>query len=263
MFSHISSSRTPATIALVATNVFAFFFVATTHSDGLLRWFGFFDPLFIARPWAFVTWPFVGAYHPINLLFGCLWALMVCGSLERSWGTRTFLGFFAAVSALTAFTLFIGGRLIGPPAGLDGLLVGVAAPTMAWCAINRYEKISFWGFPVPAPLIAIFVAVLVWFEEGSPLRGLFALSGCAAGWWWGLSGRFAYRGYTENRSPFDRFKKRQQPGLRLVDLENDIRASIFQSILDRLNPIRMYRSWRTRREVEKLFKRSGTDQHDR
>jgi hypothetical protein len=251
---------TPATIVLVATNVVAFFAIASTHSTALIEWFGFLDPHFITRPWTFLTWPFVGAYHPINLLFASLWALTVCGSLERSWGTRHFLAFMAAVSALTALTLLIGGRILDLPANLYGLWVGIAAPTMAWCAINRFEKMCFWGFPIPAPLIAIFVVVLVWFEQGTPLRGLFALSGCAVGWWYGMNGRFAYRGYAQNRSPFDRF--REKPGLRLVDLENDVRPG--GSVFDRINPWRIYRSWRVRREVEKLMRRgTGTDNRDR
>jgi hypothetical protein len=263
MFGHISKSRTPATIALVATNVIAFFFIASTHSVALLTWLGFTDPLWLTRPWTFVTWPLVGMYHPVNLLFGSMWALVVCGSLERSWGTKLFLAFMAAVSALTALTLLIGGRLLDSPAVLSGLLIGVAAPTAAWCAVNRFQKICFWGFPIPSPLIALFVAILVWFEQGTPLRGLFALSGMAVGWYYGMYGRFLYRGYARNpASPFDRFSTKQKPALRMVDIENDIRPGA--PMLDRYNPMRMYRSWRTRRAVEKLIRRgSGTDPRDR
>lgn len=261
MFSHVSASRTPATIALVVSNVVAFFAIEVTHSPALIAWFGFTDSGFLTKPWTFVTWPFVGAYHPFNLLFAAIWALTVCGSLERSWGTRSFLGFFAGTSALTAATVLIGERILNQPAPLFGLWVGVAAPTAAWCAINRFQRVSIWGIPVPAPLIAVFVAVLVWYEQGTPLRGLFALSGTAAGWWWGMNGRFAYRGYARTPSPFERFR-RQKPGLRLIDLENDVRPGA--PFFDRLNPMRWYRSWRTRREVEKLLRRSsGTDPRDR
>lgn len=262
IFGHLSTSRTPATLLLVASNVVAFFFFATIHSVTLLLWLGFVDPQWLSHPWTLVTWPLLNAYHPINLIFLSLWALTVCGSLERSWGTRTFVSFMAATAALTALTLFIGGRLVGPPVFLSGLLVAVAAPTVAWCAINRYQKVCFWGFPIPSPLIALFVVVMVWYDEGSPIRGLFALSGCAAGWWYGLYGRFAYRGYARNPSPFDRFRQEQKPGLRLVDVENDIRPGA--PIFDRINPVRIYRSWRMKKEVEKLFRRgTGTDPKDR
>jgi hypothetical protein len=256
-------SYTPATIVLLVTNIVVFFLQGTEAGVSLIRFFGFSAQGWLSKPWTLVTWPLVGLYEPFSLLFTGLLFYWVCSSLERSWSTRVFVGFLAAMAAITAIGLAIGARIMGADTLLAGLLVASGPPAVAWSAINRFEKVNLYGvIPVPAPAIGIFMTVVVWFYGGggSPLLGLFALGGCAAAYWYAMHGRYAYRGYSENRSPFDRFKK-QQPGLRLVDLENDVRPNA--PIFDRFNPMRWYRSWRTRREVEKLFKRSGTDPRDR
>ena len=84
----------PATMALVAINVMAFFTGAVVQVNNPFRYLVFTTTAWPERFWTLFTWPLVGGGHPIWLLFACAWAYWVCGSLERSWGTRTFLAFF-------------------------------------------------------------------------------------------------------------------------------------------------------------------------
>src|SRR5438874_5790441 len=187
----------PVTMTLIAANVISWFSGATLQGrDPFHTWLMFFTPAMPERFWTIVTWPLVGAGHPINVLFACLWAWWACGSLERSWGSRAFAAFFAAVSAITALTLWMGARMLGSGGFLAGLWMGVAAPTVAWCTINRREVVNLYGMiPIPAPFIGWLAVVLVWYEVGPPLLGLFALSGCAAAYWYAMNGRYLYQGY--------------------------------------------------------------------
>lgn len=246
----------PVTMALIAINVISWFSAATLHgNDPFTNWLAFLSPAFPERFWTIVTWPLVGAGHPINLLFACLWAWWVCGSLERSWGSNTFALFFAAVSALMALSVAIGTRLLGLPALLMGLWMAVAAPTVAWCAINRREVVNFWGMlPVPAPFVGVLAVVLVWYEVGPPLLGLFALSGCAAAYWYAMNGRYLYQGYARRGRPWDRPASSSRgpsggPNLHLREFDRESSGGF--------SPLKWYRDRQQRRKLEKLFKESG------
>jgi hypothetical protein len=256
-------SYTPATIVLLVTNIVSFFMQSTEAGAKLLDWLTFNNFTWTSRPWTLVTWPVVGAYEPFYLLFTGLLFYWVCSSLERSWGTRSFLAFLACTALFTSVGLLVGAKVLGTMAGLAGMLVASGPPAVAWSTINRFEKVNLYGvIPIPAPAVGVFMTVVVWYYgggAGKPLLGLFALGGCIAAYYYASQGRYAYRGYAENRSPLNRSK--EKPGLRLVDLENDVRPG--GSIFDRFNPWRMYRSWRVRREVEKLMRRgSGGDPRD-
>jgi hypothetical protein len=181
---------------------------------------------------------------------------MVCGSLERSWSTRSFAALFCASTALTALCVLLGGMLLHMPVGLSGLWIALASPTVAWCAINRREEISLYMvLKIPAPFLAVLTMVFVWFEVGPPLLGLFALIPCAVAYWYTTQGRYAFQGY-----PSSRDRPRQavgRPALRLHDFERE------EPVKRGASPTSWFRAWQEKRKLEKLWKRSFGDNDDR
>jgi hypothetical protein len=255
-------SGCPFTIVLIAINVIVFFVVAgVSHGANPFEWLVFWAPEWPRHFWTAVTWPLYGGGHPINVLFGCMWAFWVCGSLERSWGLRTFAVFFAIVSAIMAVSLWIGNQMLRPEMGvapLAGLWMGIAAPTVAWCAINSRETICLWGFiRIPAPLLSALTCVVVWYEMGGGAIGLFPLAACAAAYWYATSGRITFRGY----APVSRFGRpggSNRPHLRMETFD---RESVSSG--PRWSPLHVYRAWQEKRKLEQLWKRSFKDQDKR
>ena len=206
----------PLTLAIIAVTVVTWFINLSVPAGLAPAHFLAFSSATWPLPfvWTPITWPLAAVGSPINVLFGALWFFTFAGSLERSWGTRTFGLFFAAVSIVSALTYGLGGLLLHSAVTLTGLWVAVAAPTVAWCVINRRESINIWGvLPVPAPLIAVLAVVLVWYQAGAafgaPLLGLFALSGCGAAYWYANGGRSLVDSYRPNRptvAPNPRFR---------------------------------------------------------
>lgn len=246
-------SGAPATITLIAFNVVSFFAGAILQSANPFVWLAFTTTLWPQNFWTLVTWPLMGGGHPITVLFAALWAFWVGGSLERSWGTRTFLTFLGAVSALTAFTVWIGSRLLGVPSGMAGLWLAMAAPTIAWCVINPREVIRLYAvLPIPAKWLAILTMVMLWYEMGPPVLGLFALSGCAAAYWYAQHGRTGYRVQANPRGRWGNAPgETGKPPLRFRDFDREPPAA------RGLNPLDKLRAWRQRRQLEQLWKRSG------
>jgi len=232
-----------------------FFAIAISPRASWLHWIAFSGSEWWLRPWTLFTWPLAAAYHPINLIFACAWAFSFCGSVERSWSSQRFITFMAGTAAITALALDFGSRALGSPAVLAGLWPSIAAPTIAWTVINRREKICFWGATIPAPILAVIVLVIVWYDEGAPIRGLFALSGCAAAYAYTTYGRsFGYRDRTT-------YRRTSAPHLRIIEIEQDFPRNA--SPLLRLNPLRYLKAWKERKALEKLWNRSnGTDRRD-
>lgn len=252
-YSSLYRGGSPATMLLIAINVITFFSTAILQGRDPSLYLVFRSFALPQQFWTLVTWPLCGAGHPFTVLFACLWANWVCGSLERSWGTRTFTTFFFATAALMALTCWIGGNLLQHGVGFAGLSYAVAAPTVAWCAINRRDTIMLYGIlPLSAVIIGWLTVVVIWYElgpqVGSPVMGLFALSGCAAAYWYAMQGRYLQRGYTNARNP-------GKPNLRL-HVVDDSRVGR-DAPVGGFPPARWLRAQQERRKLEKLWKRSG------
>lgn len=264
----------PATVTLIGLNLLIWLITIFTQSAIPLAFTSATWPL--PAFWTFLTWPlYGGALHPISLLFACLWAWSIGGSLERSWGTRDYVGFLAANAALTAVTVWGGAHLMNSlPGGrehigfLAGLWAAMAAPTVAWAVINRRETVYLYFFPVPAPAMAALAVAMLWWEVGAPFLGLFALSGCAAAYWYASQGRYGFSGYTANRSARNdggRGSSRRDSG---PSLRPDT-AARFRNI-DRersapqggWNPLRWWKERRERKRLEAIFRRSGFTDKD-
>lgn len=109
----------PVTLTLLGLNVLTFllaFLGMKTPLGALLQNVLALGPDSLPfRPWSLLTWPLYSGLNPVGLLFGGIWAYSIGGSLERSWGWKGFLGFFAACSALTGLMLWLGMRLLLAP----------------------------------------------------------------------------------------------------------------------------------------------------
>lgn len=253
MRSQFQASGTPVTYIIIAGNVLTFLASFVGMGSG-------FSPMFLAAssltfpmlPITAVTWPLVSTTDPIGLFFGVMWALWVCGSLERSWGSQVFAWFVVALSAITTLACWGLGALLHAPFGLAGLWMGLAAPTVAWCYINRREKVSiYFIFKIPAPWLgAITVASFVYqiaVTGGSPIMGIAGLVSPGLAYWYASGARFTL-GKARSKSRFDGF-------------ENEVRdAESGNPIARLLDGIR-----RKQRDakIKKMFKNSGLGDDDK
>ena len=253
MRSQFQASGTPVTYIIIAGNVLTFLASFVGMGSGI-------SPMFLAAssltfpmlPITAVTWPLVSTTDPIGLFFGVMWALWVCGSLERSWGSQVFAWFVVALSAITTLACWGLGALLHAPFGLAGLWMGLAAPTVAWCYINRREKVSiYFIFKIPAPWLgAITVASFVYqiaVTGGSPIMGIAGLVSPGLAYWYASGARFTL-GKARSKSRFDGF-------------ENEVRDA------EPGNPIaRLLESIRRKQrdaKIKKMFKNSGLGDDDK
>jgi len=194
------AANMPATWALIGANVVTFLLIASGAGATVAGLLAFNSALWPAWFWTLLTWPLVGAGDPLGVLFSAGWFYTFAGSLERSWGTRPFVTFLVATAALAAFTVWLAGRLLGFGGGsLAGLWVAVGPVMVVWAVINYRETVNLLFLPLPAPVIGVIGVVMTWYFAGAaygkPLIGLFALSGCAAAYWYAKHGRTVYDAY--------------------------------------------------------------------
>ena len=196
------AANMPATWALIGANVFTFLLIASGAGAGIAGLLAFSTPAWPARFWTLLTWPLVGADDLLGLLFSAGWFYTFAGSLERSWGTRPFVTFLVATAALAAFTVWLGARLLGFGGGLAGLWVAVGPVMVVWAVINYRETVNLLFLPLPAPVIGVIGVVMTWYFAGAQIAGLFALSGCAAAYWYAKHGRPVYDAYASGSGGF-------------------------------------------------------------
>ena len=253
MRSQFQASGTPVTYIIIAGNVLTFLASFVGMGSG-------FSPMFLAAssltfpmlPITAVTWPLVSTTDPIGLFFGVMWALWVCGSLERSWGSQVFAWFVVALSAITTLACWGLGALLHAPFGLAGLWMGLAAPTVAWCYINRREKVSiYFIFKIPAPWLgAITVASFVYqiaVTGGSPIMGIAGLVSPGLAYWYASGARFTL-GKARSKSRFDGF-------------ENEVRDAAPSNPIARL--LDGIRRKQRDAKIKKMFKNSGLGDDDK
>lgn len=206
----IRNSNAPVTWFLIAANLVTFlvgfFTMRAPLAGGPFWWLELNHRSLPYLPWTLVTWPLVASLDLIGIIFGVLWTFSMGGSLERAWSSRVFGLFMAATAAITGLTLWGGSLLLQTPFSAQGLWLAMAAPTVAWCVLNRAETVRFnLVLPIPASVLMWITMGMAWFfvSVGSrhPLLGLFALSGCGAAYWYVTKGRNAYRGYTSQSRP--------------------------------------------------------------
>lgn len=256
-----ASAQIPVTLSWVAATIVVFlagFFGMTSGLDErLLAWLGLgIVPSWVA-PWTLLTWPLVGTGF-VGLIFGTMWAVMTCSSLERAWGSKRYLLFLLASTLITGLSVALGALALGiGPFFMGGLWAALAAPTVAWCVINRRETITLnFIFPVPAPVLMWITMALLWFSVSSvakhPLLGLFSLAGCGFAYWYVIRGREWIDGLGGG-------KVGGKNNLRFDDFDRDVRPTAKTGA----NPVNRWKEERERRErdrrLEEMFRRSGYD----
>ena len=133
----------PVTKSLIVINLLAFLLIELFHLNQLLSYLGFFsDGALRLNIWTAVTYPLLGCGGILCLFFTVYWLWIAGGSLERSWGSVNFAVFFFVTSAIAAAALAAGAYLTGEPVMLYGLLVPLAAVTVAFGMLNPEEKFS-------------------------------------------------------------------------------------------------------------------------
>ena len=247
----------PLTTGLIALNVLSFlgsFFLAGSPANPT-PWLALTSSSLPAMPWTLATWALVPGTDVFGMLFGAMWLWWIGSSLERSWGTKRLGWFLLATTVASGLAVWVSGTLLfRVPFVLLGLTAASAAPTVAWCWINRHQTVLFsFFFPIPALWLGWITMAFVLYSVGSmnaqPFLGPFALAGCAVAWAWvrrgaGRSNWAPRRGSNLRFEDFDRTPggQRENPS-----------GSWWE---------RLRRRGRDRR-LERMFRNSGLDRDDR
>ncbi len=147
------------------------------------------------KPWTLVTYPFAVNQDILSVVFGVLWFWMVGGSLERSWGSRTYGLFLFLVTLVTGVAMSLLGLLnLAGNFPVNGLWLPLVGLTWAWAAIGPDQEVLFMVvIPMKARVLAWIEAIitfLIYFQMGSAslvnyslikglLAGLASISGIA------------------------------------------------------------------------------------
>jgi membrane associated rhomboid family serine protease len=262
----------PATNALLVINVFTFVtafllpqYCGPFYGKHFVFSFEHFDTV-LRRPWTLVTYAlFPGDPQALVVGGGWFWILFggyslwqFGGSLERSWGTRTYALLLTALTAIFALSLAGGYALLAragllvvngfTPTALVSYMMPLAGVIVAFCTLNPGEVISFWFFPTPAKWITIITFGFCWVYFGLTL-GLFADVGCLAALLYVRNGR----GYTRYTSYATRSVR--GPDLRVVDFDKPRRPNVYiDGSPPPPKPFNLARMWRERQERKRLEK---------
>lgn len=249
---------TPITLMLIVASVLTFLLLYFTGGQWLLAGLAL-SLRSVHFPWTVLTWPLLGLGSPVGVVFSALWAWVIGGSLERSWGYRTYSFFLLTTTLLTSAATLLFQALLPSGGLIAGLSLALTPVTVAWCWINRRETILFsFVFPVPALWIAGISVAFAFFEAGqllgNPFAGVVALVGSGYAWWYVRGGR---------QQLAQRFgKKKDTPNLRFADLDKDIRGG-----KPRTNPFQKAKEEKERRERDKkiaeMFRNSGYEDDKR
>ena len=249
----------PVTMTLLIISVVTFFsafFSPNIAAPFLERHLLFPAQNLMLEPWTFITYPL---FNPqvISMLIGGVFLWLSGGSLERSWGSTRYAVFFAAVTALSAVSLLLGGLMfhLSPPE-LSGFSLPLGALIVAFCMLNPEQTIRLYFFPVKAKYVAIIVTVITLLSYGA-IFGVFACGGILAAFLYVKFGRSwgDIGSYSTPRRDF-----------RGPDLRMDTRPArpTFRTTLDgspqRRSPFDFAGRWKDRqdrRRLERLWKNSG------
>lgn len=156
----------------------ASFFVSII-APGLIDLLGFKPFDFPQTLTGLVTYPLVfhGAGEIVNLLFSGLMLWWFGGSLERSWGSRTYLLFLLACNIATALLWEFGIFLMTTrfiDMGTPWLMI--ASVVVAWASLNPNETIMLWFIiPIQAKWIGIGTVVFLFFSYVAQTPGNYGI----------------------------------------------------------------------------------------
>ena len=252
----------PITTGLLAFNAATMFisFLVPAFLGFLVKFVTIVVPM-RAFPWTFVTYPVAhlstnGNGFVTALFLGFLF-MQLGGSVERSWGSRTYAIFLAATSLITSASLFVASPFAHNFVPLYGFYIPLACCTIAFATLNPAAPMSIWFIPMQAKYFGIAAVIVTWFElgaNGAPFFGLIGCSGLLASYLYVRYGR-SWRGagaYTRSvrRGPDLYLKPNAQFRTKRTLDGSPINPNPFD-IATR------YRAWQEHRRLEKLLKNSG------
>ncbi len=256
------SGGIPVTLILLALSIGTF--LATFFTNHALDNFYAHDLMFssysaIHAPWTFFTYPLVS--YQFSLWTVVLWVFLFlsAGSLERSWGSTRFTGFFFGITGISALSLFIGTLIQHQPLmPINDIFLPLTGLIVAFCMLNPEQTLTLYFFPVRAKYVAIIVTAYTYIEYSQilglgPLLGIFSLGGILAsflivryGRSWSDIGSYAGSTRTIPRGPDLRLDTRPR---RTMD-----GSPYRRSPLDFAG---RWRDWQERKRLERLWKNSG------
>lgn len=197
---------TPAVKAIILANIA--FFIASQLYDPIIAYLGLMPEALLTKVWLWqlVTYMFLHV-GPAHILFNMLGVWMFGVELERTWGTKFFVRFYAVTGIgagitvvvasllpITAFRETYGAVTIGASGALYGLL-------MAFAMYFPHRPIlMFLLFPVPAKyFVMIMGALALWITPGGGVSNSAHLGGLLFGYLYlknrrgGLTAEIKYR----------------------------------------------------------------------
>ena len=247
------ASGFPFTIALMVLTLFTALLAvfAPLFYSNLM----FLAPISLAKPWTLLTYSVVGV-PSIFIIFDIGLLYWFGSSLERAWGTKAFALFWIVISVISALSLSLGATLLRIPGVPAFPILPMAGAAFVWAFLNAEERMSFFFLPLRGIHFAAIAVLYIVFNYGQMSIPLlpFALVSCLAAFGW-LKFGISYR--IQNSSagllPMSRPVRRSgaRPNLRLVPGQNKPRDDRFT--LNKLNPLRAWKSRQDRRKFEKLM----------
>jgi len=158
---------TPAVKWIIGANV-AFFLASLVYND-LISYLGLIPEAVIGRFWLWqpATYMFLHDPHsPFHILFNMLGIWMFGVELERLWGTRQFVKYYAITGVGAGLTVLAVGLVLGPSSetyriptiGASGALYGLLV-AFAYYYPDR-PLLMFFLFPIPAKYFVMIVGAM-------------------------------------------------------------------------------------------------------
>jgi membrane associated rhomboid family serine protease len=185
---------TQAVQILVIANIVMF--IATMAAGPLLiDWLGLSpqDVLTRGRVWQLATYLFLHA-DVFHILFNMLAVWMFGVDLERRWGTRAFVNYYAVTGVgaalctlLVSLLPFGGDTYLTTTIGASGAVYGLL---MAWAIVFPHRTILFLGvFPLQARVFALIMGAISFSQAinqggGTTVAHVAHLGGMLAGYWY-------------------------------------------------------------------------------
>jgi membrane associated rhomboid family serine protease len=200
---------TPAVRALLWTNIGVW--VATLLYRPLVEWFGLIPQQVIEHGWVWqpVTYMFLHARNPTHILFNMLGLWMFGVELERMWGTRQFVRFYAITGVGAGLTTLLVSLLPFAPTGAIYYSVTIGASGALYGLLLAFALyfpnrpiLMFLLFPIPAKYFVMILgglAFLTSIDGSGTVAATTHLGGLLVGYLYlrggrgGLSAEIKYR----------------------------------------------------------------------
>lgn len=168
-------------LAIVSAVIFLLSFIPALNTFFLI--FSLYPATGLLAPWTLITYPFINDQGILSIIFGILWLWMIGGSLERSWGSRTYGLFLFLVTLITGLVIATFGRLgwvENIPIG--NLWLPLLGLTWAWAQILPDQEVMFWGIiPLKAQVLAWINAAIIFvsYLRGGVMLSIACMTGIA------------------------------------------------------------------------------------